>query len=221
VSKHKINAILVEKPDLLILQECSKEDIATVDCEFKYWVGSNKQKGLAVIGFSKHNYTIDASYNPDIPWFIPLSILDINLNVLGSWACMKDKYSEHIITALDAVEYYSSFLSNDKALLIGDLNSNSMWDKNKVKSHSSLVAKLDKLGLDSIYHELNNEKQGAETKHTFFRSRKAERTYHIDYAFLSKNLTKKTSLEIGTPDIWLEFSDHLPIILDITTTVAF
>ncbi len=45
--------------------------------------------------------------------------------------------------------------------------------------------------------------------------RRPERTWHLDYAFVSQHLLSGSSLTLGDPDAWLSLSDHLPLILDI------
>jgi endonuclease/exonuclease/phosphatase family metal-dependent hydrolase len=58
------------------------------------------------------------------------------------------------------------------------------------------------------------EEQGKESKLTLFFHRKPERPYHIDYAFISKSLIGKNNnnIEVGDPDLWLEYSDHMPLV---------
>lgn len=61
-------------------------------------------------------------------------------------------------------------------MVYGDFNSNSVGDykhKSKdseynAKNQTNLNFKLNNKGLHSLYHELNDEKQGEETKATFF-----------------------------------------------------
>ncbi len=45
--------------------------------------------------------------------------------------------------------------------------------------------------------------------------RNLEKFYHIDYAFLSDDLLKNASLEIGLAKDWLALSDHMPLIVNI------
>ncbi len=101
-------------------------------------------------------------------------------------------------------------------MVLGDFNSNVRWDEwDRWWNHTDVVRELSALGLESIYHHCNSEAQGKETQPTFFMNRNRARPYHIDYAFASEELIKSSAICIGNPEQWLQFSDHLPIILDI------
>ena len=100
--------------------------------------------------------------------------------------------------------------------MIGDLNSNSRWDVwDRWWNHSDVVSLLHALGLESLYHNLFREPQGNESVATFYFRRHRQRPYHIDYAFLSGNLSEGASLAIGEPEYWLEMSDHMPLNMQI------
>jgi endonuclease/exonuclease/phosphatase family metal-dependent hydrolase len=115
------------------------------------------------------------------------------------------------------LQAHASFLKTEKAMLIGDLNSNTRWDEwDRWWNHSDVVNDLKVLGLESCYHRDFNEEQGKETRPTFFMYRKLEKPYHIDYAFLSQALLPNAKLEIGDIDTWLEHSDHMPVVVDIS-----
>lgn len=89
-------------------------------------------------------------------------------------------------------------------MVIGDLNSNArldVWDR--WWNHSDVVKELANLGLNSLYHEQTGQAQGAE-----------EKPYHIDYAFVSAALRLNARIEVGEINPWLEYSDHLPLVID-------
>jgi endonuclease/exonuclease/phosphatase family metal-dependent hydrolase len=44
--------------------------------------------------------------------------------------------------------------------------------------------------------------------------RKEQRPYHIDYIFQSEDLVSESTIKIGEPNEWLEFSDHMPVICE-------
>lgn len=54
-----------------------------------------------------------------------------------------------------------------------------------------------------------------------YRKRDKRYHYHVDYAFASQDITKSASISIGKVDEWLEFSDHMPVILDIAAGYLF
>ena len=101
-------------------------------------------------------------------------------------------------------------------MVLGDFNSNVRWDEwDRWWNHTDVVRELSVLGLESIYHHYNSEPQGKETQPTFFMNRSRARPYHIDYAFGSAELIKRATISVGNPEQWLEFSDHMPIVVDI------
>jgi endonuclease/exonuclease/phosphatase family metal-dependent hydrolase len=117
-----------------------------------------------------------------------------------------------------AVNYYSKLLSNP-SILIGDFNSNKIWDyKDRVGNHSDVVSKLSESNIHSIYHRHFNSEQGKEKHPTFFLQRKQHKPYHIDYCFASVEIADKVKeVEIGTYKDWIIHSDHTPlkIIIDL------
>ena len=81
-----------------------------------------------------------------------------------------------------------------------------------------MVKELKDIGIESLYHNYRNEKQGEESQPTFFLHRKIEKPYHIDYIFgclFFQNRVKK--IEVGPIKQWLSVSDHLPIICEFET----
>jgi endonuclease/exonuclease/phosphatase family metal-dependent hydrolase len=45
--------------------------------------------------------------------------------------------------------------------------------------------------------------------------RKIDKPYHIDYAFVSVDILASSAISVGKAEEWLEFSDHMPVILEI------
>ena len=104
----------------------------------------------------------------------------------------------------------------DATLLIGDFNSNKIWDyKARVGDHSDVVNKLADNNIQSIYHRHFEIEQGIEIHPTFFLQRNLNKPYHIDYCFASAGILEKVqNVEIGTFERWSAFSDHAPLIID-------
>ena len=212
----KRDAVLSVKPDIVVLQECSAKAIENTDAPFKHWVGSNKNKGMAMLGFANHEYQLDSSYTEEWPWFIPLRVDDVPLHILGLWACVKDQRMRYVRVTHKAIDHYSGFLSLPQVIIVGDFNSNTMWDTlHRERSHSGLVEKLGSLGLVSVYHTLHGERQGQEVTPTQFMYRNITKPYHLDFAFVSQALSSSCELIIGKPSEWITKSDHMPLILTV------
>ena len=112
-----------------------------------------------------------------------------------------------------SINHYADLL-DDSTILVGDFNSNKIWDKKKrVGNHSDVVNKLADKNIFSTYHKHFNEEQGKESQPTFFLQRNKNKPYHIDYCLASSNLIDKIeNVEIGNYDQWIAHSDHLPLI---------
>ena len=80
-----------------------------------------------------------------------------------------------------------------------------------------MVRELEEINIHSLYHQIMREEQGKESKPTLFLHRRLEKPYHIDYAFLSRNLLigDNNMIEVGSPEIWLKYSDHMPVVFSI------
>ena len=122
----KRDVVMSLHPDIVVLQECSAKDIANTDAPFKHWVGSNKHKGMAIIGFANYKYTLDSSYTEEWPWFLPVCVEDVPLHILGLWACVKDHRLRYVRVMHQAIDHYVRFLSLPHMIVMEDFNSNAI-----------------------------------------------------------------------------------------------
>ncbi|RDI50231.1 exonuclease/endonuclease/phosphatase family protein [Flavobacterium glaciei] len=127
----------------------------------------------------------------------------------------QDKNNQYIEQVWKAINHYDEILNNETSILIGDFNSNKIWDrKHRIGNHSEVVDRLANKKIFSIYHKHYNEEQGKETKPTFYLQRNKNKPYHIDYCFASESLINKfKEIEIGTFENWIELSDHSPLLV--------
>jgi hypothetical protein len=70
-------------------------------------------------------------------------------------------------------------------------------------------------GLISAYHSHHGEKQGAETRPTYFFYRHQDKPFHIDDVFVPKDW-KLGSVEVGSFPEWGHLSDHVPVVVDVS-----
>lgn len=205
--RHLIEAL---KPDVAILPETSERHIEETEARFKAWVGTNPHKGLGIVGFTDRSYMLHEA-GPLLPWHIPFTV--DGLNIIGLWAHVRDKDLKYVRVTHEIVGRHSDFLASGPSLVMGDFNSNTVWDREHPgRNHSMLVEKLGALGLQSVYHQSEGAAHGDETTNTYFHTKKLHLGYHIDFAFLSG---ASASMAIGRQEDWLMFSDHMPLILDI------
>jgi exonuclease III len=212
----KLKEVASLNAEVLVVQECSKADIELlrlVGLNPLCWTGKNPKKGLALA--AKTDYTFRAYAVPDIEWAIHAEMKGKrNLGVIAAWACAIPHRSERYIRQIHKLLDSQAMDSLPKtSIVLGDFNSNTIWDtKHQDRSHSHAVEKFKQLGYISAYHEFVGESQGEESTPTFYLYRKRERPYHIDYAFISKEMHKRLlRVEIGKPSTWLKCSDHMPV----------
>lgn len=219
-ARKKISRVLELRPDVLILQECSQADIAAVGAPFSFWVGNKPNKGLGVLGFGHHSFEIDQSFRDDLTWFIPVRVIDVGVNVLALWASRTTKRDGYVRETHKALDHYRDFLSRAPSIMMGDFNSNTIWDHlHPGRSHSEMVARLGELGLQSVYHATRAEAQGAESVSTFYFHKNLDQGFHIDYAFASEEIVKNARLDILSGAEWIGVSDHVPIVLEFWCSV--
>jgi endonuclease/exonuclease/phosphatase family metal-dependent hydrolase len=81
----------------------------------------------------------------------------------------------------------SGWFGKAPVVAAGDFNSNVQWDANRPgRNHTEVVRLFDSHGLISAYHAHHEEKQGAETRPTYYFYRHTDKPFHIDYVFVPK-----------------------------------
>lgn len=196
--------------DIYVIQEC--ENPQKYHSRFSsfntvLWCGEQDSRGLGI--FSDHNIVLKKN-----PWenyylrnFLSVRVND-SFDLLGVWACSPYIEEYFIYQAIHFHQY------NSEMVIIGDFNSNTKWDrKHGLRNHSAAVKQLETRGLVSAYHYLSHEPQGMETKNTFYLRYNPDLGHYIDHCFISPHkLTAFTVLD--EPDIWLKYSDHMPLVLE-------
>ncbi len=213
------------RPDILIVPECEREEILefgklTPKPNDFLWYGDTGKKGIAIFSFSDHKFRLLKDFNPEFRYIVPLEVSNKTNSFLlfAVWAMgnKKNPLARYIGQVWNAVNYYQTTLTNN-AILIGDFNSNQIWDeKERVGNHTDVVNFLNNSKIESLYHKQHNEPHGQESLNTFFMYRNLEKPYHIDYVFASHDIFKNGyNLTFGNPAEWIDKSDHVPMILDI------
>ncbi len=220
--RKKYHAIENMKADILVIQEC--EDPARSTKQYQDWAGDylwkgeNKNKGIGV--FSRTGCELNhLGWNDDgLELFLPCRVGNL-FNLVAVWTRHANSPNFRYIGQLwKYIQLHREHLSEDDLVLCGDLNSNKQWDEwDRWWNHSDVVQELQEINIHSLYHKVKNEEQGKERTPTLFMHRKVERPYHIDYAFSSESLFEEnqSSIEVGGPKKWLEFSDHMPVLFTI------
>jgi len=236
--RNKVKLLDTLDADVFIIQECEDPKESTEayrEWAGDYlWVGTSKHKGIGV--FPKHGHSVnplawngsfkiqglntqdDATQwtTSDLKLFLPFKINEI-ISVLGVWTKGNSSQSFGYMGQFwKYLQIHREQIAVENILIVGDFNSNAIWDKqDRWWNHSSVVAELKQVGIRSLYHHQEGEAQGQETVPTFFHHRNRSKPYHIDYAFCSSDILAKAHLRIGEKDEWLEASDHMPLSINL------
>ncbi len=220
--RKKLGLILKHRPDILVIPECEHPDrlkfpAGTRKPANMLWYGNNPNKGLGI--FSYGNYTLRQldCYDPTIRTIVPIAVTggDIDFTLIAAWAYNPtDPDGQYVEQVWKALHHYHDLL-NGPTMLMGDLNSNTIWDrKYRVSNHSSVVKLLEEKGIHSTYHLYHKQQQGSEKHPTFYLYRHKDKPYHLDYCFVSSNMAGMLrKVTIGRHHAWQPYSDHVPVMV--------
>lgn len=221
--RRKADIILAYQPDILVVPECEHPDKLkfgdkTAAPSDYLWFGTNPNKGLGIFSYSDLRFDLLDNYNPSLRMIIPIAVRGerINFTLYAVWAYNpRDRDGQYITQVWKALRHYDRSLLNTNTILIGDFNSNTIWDKpRRAGNHSTVVSQLEAKGIYSVYHKHLNQIQGKEEHPTLYMYRHKDKCYHIDYCFASEDMLQKLkSVEIGDYDFWRPYSDHVPLIV--------
>ena len=221
--RKKNDKILELQPDILIVPECESEDklefgkLTPKPADF-FWYSDSGNKGIGVFSYSDYKFELLKEFNPKFRYIIPLKVTDKDSSFLlfAVWAMdnKENREARYIAQVWLALQYYSRLL-NLSSIFVGDFNSNQIWDeKERLGNHTDVVEIFRRNNILSMYHEQNKVAHGQEKEHTFHMYRKIEKPYHIDYCFASADfINVGFDIQLGKPNEWLEYSDHVPIII--------
>ncbi|MEO7306449.1 MAG: hypothetical protein ABIR78_05525 [Ferruginibacter sp.] len=225
--RKKAPFILTHKPDILIVPECEhpdnlKFDPATPLPTDMLWYGSNKNKGLGIFSYGDLRFKLLRNHNPELKMIIPIAVtgLELSFTLYAIWANNPDDPDgQYVEQVWKAIHHYDKKLKNKQTILIGDFNSNTIWDrKYRAGNHSNVVKRLEEKGIFSCYHLHHKQVQGKEEHPTFYLYKHKDKPYHLDYCFASVDMTDKIeSVEIGEYDVWKQYSDHVPVMVTFKT----
>jgi exodeoxyribonuclease III len=221
--RKKAEFILAHNPDILIVPECEHPDKlkfnpALQTANDMLWFGSNMNKGLGIFSFNDLRLKLIRKHNSELKMIVPITVTGSasKFTLYAIWANNpNDPDGQYVEQVWKAIHHYDKKLSNKQTILIGDFNSNTIWDrKYRAGNHSNVVKRLEEKGIFSCYHLHHKQMQGKEKHPTFYLYKHKDKPYHIDYCFASTDMIDKIqSVEIGDYDFWKQYSDHVPVIV--------
>lgn len=219
--RKKADFILALQPDILVIQECEHPDklkfsAETLKPDSVYWYSDGGKKGIGIFSYSNYKFELLPEFNPEFRYVLPIQVTGNGqtFTLLAVWAMdnKEKREARYIGQVWFAINHYKDLLGSS-TILIGDFNSNKIWDyKDRVGSHSDVVRYLASRDIHSVYHKHFNMEQGKEEHPTLYLYRNLEKPYHIDYCFASADLLEKVKqVEIGSYENWFMHSDHSPV----------
>jgi hypothetical protein len=215
----KAPSLLALNPDIAVVQECSRN---SVDDLYRHglsglWFGANPNKGLAVFGGKE--FTLQAVDELFGKWVVPVRVQGpLDFNLLAIWACpVGTKRADNYIGQVHrCLMEQRGWFRNAPVVVAGDFNSNSQWDENRPgRNHTEVVRLFKSHGLIGAYHTHHGEKQGAETRPTYYFYHHQDKPFHIDHVFVPKGW-RLGAVEVGSFREWGHLSDHVPVVVDVS-----
>ncbi|MEH7388640.1 endonuclease/exonuclease/phosphatase family protein [Bacillus sp. JJ1521] len=219
--REKIGEVLPLSPDILVIPECEapeKWEKSKFKDEAKQflWFGHNRSKGIGILSLNPlYKLELNPIYNQEFKYIVPIIVNGDNeeFNLIAVWSQFTEKrYYSYIGQIYLALKYYYEIL-NKPSLIIGDWNSNVIFDSIKrVGTHSDVLTLLKKFDIHSLYHSYFNEEQGSESLATHYFRKDLNNPFHIDYIFASRYFINRLELlQVGESIDWIKFSDHMPL----------
>ncbi|WP_220728708.1 endonuclease/exonuclease/phosphatase family protein [Apilactobacillus xinyiensis] len=189
----KFEQIIKQKADLYVIQEVNTrlknnwlENPLFPKNNYIYDLNSNKEhsdkKGVLAFSFTKHKIERIDNFSTLRMRYYQYFTFD-DFKILHIWT--HKSYIEDLVSVV--LLNQSKLFKDDKTLLIGDFNSNVIWNnKHEFRSHSDFNEIVKKQDYVSGYHYINKQEFGKESDYTFRLHGYNSKTYYIDYAYASR-----------------------------------
>jgi exonuclease III len=212
-------ALTSMKPDVAVLCEAAQRPkslaapaLGEPDLYWE-WEGTNPNKGLAIASWGSPMRRLDTTKSIG-RWSIAAKIGKVT--VVGVWSCplTSGAYAGEVGRALEA--FADPLASSDQCVVAGDFNVSG-----RHPSFDALRRRFEALGMVSAYHQATDDPFGWESTMTWHARHDAERSYHIDFVFVSTAFARSiTNVEVRSPELMIAtgLSDHSPIIVDFDET---
>jgi hypothetical protein len=132
--------------DIAVIQECGRPVATSETC---LWFGDNPRQGIAIR--TSNGYRVRALPTvSDVPKFVfPVEVFGPErFSLLVVWSKGNQKY-RYVMGVVKAIESYRGLIESSPTVLIGDFNSNAIWDSWHPPNvnYSALVTLLEQLDM--------------------------------------------------------------------------
>lgn len=235
--------------DILVIPECREQDMegSGFGTTNRDWYGDHKEtqglpeniraeRDLGIGVFWKEGITIarlpewenTLSKDTNFRYLIPYKVAGkfAPFTLIAVWTKNKLDMTDsldYVQKAHAAIDHYTDIgLLNGRVILIGDFNSNKIWDDyyRKDKNHSALVEKLEKLGIKDCSN--SGGENDRSTYYYYYRGE--ERRVVDDYCFASAQIANSAKFSVPSAEEWKPnesgqkrrrgLSDHCPLTVD-------
>jgi len=219
VRKHPF--IVALKPDVLVVPEAEKLGAVTnllgaKSVSSHHWVGSNPNKGLAVLSYGDYSFKVHDAYDAQHRWIVPLAVDGPEpFTLFAVWTVPHVKTRYYVSCLFDALKSYRTILETERVIWAGDFNQSTLFDSPDDPLHfSRWLSQAAKFGFRSLYHLKLDYKHGCEADKTFFLHHDISKPHHIDYIFAKADIYGNGfDLVVGRHAVWAKLSDHMPLTL--------
>lgn len=203
-------------PDIAVIQECARPAVESEQC---LWFGDNPRQGIAVLATGDFHIR-RLPIADEVPRYVfPVEVIGpTSFQLLAVWSKGGQTFP-YVEGVVRATQLYRTLIEAGPTVLIGDLNSNVIWDAKhpKDRNHSALIGMLSQLGLVSAYHTFFGEAQGQETRPTYYFYWRQHCPFHIDYCFLPETWSASLQrVEVASYEDWKQHSDHRPLVVEVS-----
>ncbi len=213
--ERKVPLLDALQADIAVVQEIAAPK---TEREGTLWFGDNPRQGIAVVARAPYSLRrLDEL--PNVPkHVIPVAVEGPEPFILFAVWTLATRPLRYVRGLATAIDLYAHLFSAPEAVVLGDFNSNSIWDHEHPPhlNHSSVVARLQAHGLVSAYHHHRQQPQGQETEPTFYLQWNEAKPFHLDYCFLPRRWAPGIRrVDIGGYEAWREHSDHRPLLVEL------
>ncbi|WP_187152064.1 endonuclease/exonuclease/phosphatase family protein [Treponema endosymbiont of Eucomonympha sp.] len=195
------------KPDILVIQECTKTafDVLKSTWKHKNWYGDDKENSNQGIGVfsNKYQFEFTPDFNRNFRYVVPYRITGGKKSFILFIVWMKeqvgnDGYHIHVFQALD----YYKIDASIPLMFIGDFNTGANCQNKWYKNLE------DRLNANQLYNCAKGEKK---CKLTFF----GQQGHVIDdFCFASAKMANNATCKVIDTAELRKLSDHCPLIVD-------